>query len=61
MCQTAIMRKMNPLWFLIDRLAADYNEAQLAHLSEIFTACSRYEKAVLGHGMGNEEIVYAYI
>ena len=30
---------------LVDRLAADYNEAQLAHLSEIFTACSRYEKA----------------
>ena len=30
---------------LVDRLAADYNEAQIAHLSEIFTACSRYEKA----------------
>ena len=29
----------------LDRLSADYNEAQLAHLEEIFVACSRYELA----------------
>jgi thiaminase/transcriptional activator TenA len=28
---------------LTERLAADYNERQLSHLTEIFAACSRYE------------------
>lgn len=30
---------------LMNRLADGYSEGQLAHLEEIFTACSRYEKA----------------
>ena len=29
----------------LDRLTADYTEAQLRHLTEIFVACSRYELA----------------
>lgn len=35
-------------WVLLDtldRLTADYTEAQLRHLTEIFVACSRYELA----------------
>ena len=30
---------------MTDRLTRDYTEAQLAHLTEIFVICSRYEMA----------------
>lgn len=30
---------------LMNRLAEDYSDGQIAHLAEIFTACSRYEMA----------------